>query len=42
MFLLPVLTEAGFADTAYKMLENTEKPGWLAEIEDGATTIWET
>ncbi len=42
VFLLPVLTEAGFADKAYKMLENTEKPGWLAEIEDGATTIWET
>ena len=23
------------------MLENTEKPGWLAEVLDGATTIWE-
>lgn len=41
-FVLPVLTEAGALDTAYKMLENTEKPGWLAEILDGATTIWET
>lgn len=40
-FLLPVLTEAGEAETAYKMLENTEKPGWLAEVLDGATTIWE-
>lgn len=40
-FLLPMLTEAGFAETAYKMLENTEKPGWLGEILDGATTIWE-
>lgn len=40
-FLLPVLTEAGNAETAYKMLENTEKPGWLGEILDGATTIWE-
>lgn len=40
-FLLPVLTEAGEAEIAYKMLENTEKPGWLAEILDGATTIWE-
>lgn len=40
-FLLPVLTEGGRADIAYKMLENTEKPGWLAEVQDGATTIWE-
>ena len=40
-FLLPVLTEAGETDTAYRMLENTEKPGWLAEVKDGATTVWE-
>lgn len=40
-FLLPVLTEAGETETAYKMLENTEKPGWLAEVLDGATTVWE-
>lgn len=40
-FLLPVLTEAGAVDTAYKMLLNPEKPGWLAEVKDGATTIWE-
>ncbi|MBQ7916863.1 MAG: family 78 glycoside hydrolase catalytic domain, partial [Firmicutes bacterium] len=40
-FLLSVLTEAGETETAYKMLENTEKPGWLYEILDGATTIWE-
>ncbi len=42
VFLLPVLTEAGFSDVAYQMLESTEKPGWLAEILDGATTIWES
>lgn len=41
-FLLPVLTEAGEAKTAYQMLENTEKPGWLAEVAEGATTIWES
>lgn len=41
-FLLPVLTEAGETETAYKMLENVEKPGWLAEILDGATTVWES
>jgi alpha-L-rhamnosidase len=40
-FILPVLTEAGETETAYRMLENTEKPGWLAEVLDGATTIWE-
>lgn len=41
VFLLPVLTEAGESETAYKMLENTEKPGWLGEVLDGATTVWE-
>lgn len=41
VFLLPVLTEAGETEVAYKMLENTEKPGWLGEILDGATTVWE-
>ncbi|MCM1188226.1 MAG: glycoside hydrolase family 78 protein [bacterium] len=41
-YLLPVLTEAGRTDIAYKVLENTEKPGWLAEVLDGATTVWET
>ena len=41
VFLLPVLTEAGKVETAYKMLENTEKPGWLGEVVDGATTVWE-
>ena len=40
-FLLRALTEAGEAETAYKMLENTRKPGWLAEVLEGATTIWE-
>lgn len=41
-FVLPVLTEAGEAETAYQMLANTQKPGWLAEVEEGATTIWES
>ena len=40
-FILPALTEAGETDTAYKMLLNEEKPGWLGEVKDGATTIWE-
>lgn len=41
VFALPVLTEAGRFDVAYKMLENTKKPGWIGEVLDGATTIWE-
>ena len=41
-FLLDELTKAGAAETAYKVLLNTEKPGWLYEVEHGATTVWET
>lgn len=40
-FILPMLEEAEEVETAYKMLENTKNPGWLSEIEAGATTIWE-
>lgn len=40
-FLLPMLTEAGYSDAAYKMLLNPECPGWLYEVEQGATTVWE-
>ena len=40
-FLLPVLTDGGGVEIAYKMLENTEKPSWLGEVLDGATTVWE-
>ena len=36
-----MLTEAGYADTAYKMLLNPESPGWLYEVAQGATTVWE-
>ena len=41
-FLLGTLSEAGESETAYKLLLNTEKPGWLYEVEQGATTVWET
>ncbi|GHT97842.1 alfa-L-rhamnosidase [Spirochaetia bacterium] len=41
-FVLPALAEAGYTDMAYKMLENEDTPGWLAEVNAGATTIWET
>ncbi len=40
-FILPVLADHGYADTAYKMLENEEEPGWLAMVKQGATTVWE-
>lgn len=40
-FVLGVLVKYGYADTAYRMLENTKAPGWLAMVEGGATTIWE-
>lgn len=40
-FILHTLAEAGRADLAYKMLENEQCPGWLYEVDQGATTIWE-
>ena len=39
--ILNVLTDNGYNETAYKMLENEECPGWLYEVGRGATTIWE-
>ncbi|MCM1027958.1 MAG: alfa-L-rhamnosidase, partial [Roseburia sp.] len=40
-FVLSILVQYGYVDTAYKMLENTVAPGWLAMVEQGATTVWE-
>ncbi len=40
-FILPTLVENGRLDLAYKMLENEQAPGWLNEVNRGATTIWE-
>ncbi|MGO1840102.1 MAG: family 78 glycoside hydrolase catalytic domain [Candidatus Microbacterium stercoravium] len=39
--VLHMLSEAGRADVAYRMLENEQAPSWLAEVRAGATTIWE-
>jgi alpha-L-rhamnosidase len=39
--VLNVLSDNGYTDTAYKMLENEQCPGWLYEVNKGATTIWE-
>jgi alpha-L-rhamnosidase len=40
-FLLSVLSENGYTDTAYQVLEQEEAPGWIYQIKQGATTIWE-
>ena len=40
-FMLPMLTEQGHLEEAYRMLEQEETPGWLYEVKHGATTIWE-
>ena len=40
-YLCPVLTEAGYAETAYQLLLNTSFPSWGYSIQHGATTIWE-
>jgi len=40
-YLCPVLTEAGRADVAYRLLLNDTFPSWGYTIEHGATAIWE-
>ena len=40
-FILPVLSDIGRSDLAYGILENTKCPGWMYQIEHGATTTWE-
>jgi alpha-L-rhamnosidase len=40
-YLLPVLTEAGKVDTAYRLLMQDSFPSWLFSVKHGATTIWE-
>ena len=39
--LLPALTKLGLLDLAEKVFLNREVPGWLYQVERGATTIWE-
>lgn len=39
--LLPALTLLGMDDLAEKVFLNREVPGWLYQVEQGATTIWE-
>ncbi|MEV4033659.1 family 78 glycoside hydrolase catalytic domain [Streptomyces umbrinus] len=40
-FVLPALTGTGHTAEAYQLLLNTECPGWLYQVERGATTMWE-
>ncbi len=35
------LSDNGYADLAYKLLQQTSYPSWLYSVEQGATTIWE-
>jgi len=39
--LLPVLTDAGRSDVAYRLLMQDTFPSWLFSVKHGATTIWE-
>ena len=41
-FLLPVLAETGHLDVAYELLLRRTPPSWLAMVERGATTVWES
>jgi alpha-L-rhamnosidase len=38
---LPALTRTGHLETAYRLLLNRDCPGWLYQVDNGATTIWE-
>ena len=40
-FLLPVLFDCGMDDAAYRILFRRTPPGWLYELDMGATTFWE-
>lgn len=40
-FICHVLSENGYLDKAYALLEQDTLPSWLYEVNKGATTIWE-
>lgn len=40
-YLLPVLSDHGYSDIAYRLLLNKTYPSWGYSIVNGATTIWE-
>jgi alpha-L-rhamnosidase len=41
-YLLPVLADTGHLDVAYELLLQDTPPSWLAMVERGATTVWES
>lgn len=41
VWISKALSDNGYTDIAYKMLENTNYPSWLYPVEQGATTMWE-
>ena len=41
-YLLPVLADHGHAGLAYELLLQDTPPSWLAMIDRGATTVWES
>jgi len=40
-YLCPVLSEMGYDDVAYALLQQETYPSWLYSVNQGATTIWE-
>ena len=40
-YILDVLSRNGYADIAYRLLEQETFPSWLFPVKNGATTIWE-
>ncbi len=40
-YLLPVLCDNGYEDTAYDILLKDTYPSWLYSVKNGATTVWE-
>ena len=40
-FLLPVLSDMGYDELAYRLLLTDSYPSWLYSIRNGATTTWE-
>lgn len=36
-----VLSDNGYSDAAYRLLQQTNYPSWLYSVEQGATTVWE-
>lgn len=41
-YLNPVLSDNGYSEVAYKLLEQEEYPSWLYSVTTGSTTIWES